>query len=299
LRAAVGDARGVLGVCALLAEARDVLSLVRLSMPGLFVSTALLATLMVAQAALGRMLSHLYRDPPLIAATWVGNDWVTLLVAVPALGLSARAASAGSTRGLLLWLAVVWYGVYNTAFYLFGAALNAFLPLYAATWAAAIVVLARGLMWIDAASVAAAFDRRMPTRALGAALAAIGAGLAAAWTGMWAAHVFAGRPTPADPEAFKIVAALDLSLMVPALVGGGVLLWRRQPWGFVVATLASVQGALYLLVLLVNSLLVIARGLVPPPGEVPLWGALALVTGAIAARLLSGVTERQRDLAGP
>jgi hypothetical protein len=263
----------------------------RLSMPGSFASTALLAALLLAQAAFGRLLSHLYRDSPLIATTWIGNDWVTLLVAVPALCLSARAARHGSIRGLLLWLSVVWYGVYNTAFYLFGAALNAFLPLYAATWAAAIAVLARGLMGIDAASVAAAFDRRMPARALGAALTAIGAGLAVAWTGMWAAHVFAGRPTPVDPEAFKIVAALDLSLMVPALVGGGVLLWRRQPWGYVVATLASVQGALYLLVLLVNSVLVIMRGLVPAPGEVPVWGALALATGAIAARLLAGVSE--------
>jgi hypothetical protein len=40
---------------------------------------------------------------------------------------------------------------------------------------------------------------------------------------MWTAYVFAGRPTPVDPEAFKIVAALDLSLMVPALTVGGIL----------------------------------------------------------------------------
>ena len=267
-------------------------------MPRLFASTALLATLMLAQAALGRLLPHLYRDPPLIATTWVGNDWITLLMAVPALCLSASAARAGSTRGLLLWLSMVWYGVYNTAFYLFGAALNVFLPLYAATWVAAIAVFACGVMGIDAAAVAAAFDPRLPVRAIGGVLTAIGVGLAVAWTGMWAAHVFAGRPTPVDSEAFKIVAALDLSLMVPALVGGGVLLWRRQPWGSVIATLASVQGALYLLVLLVNSLLVVARGLVPAPGEVPLWGALALVTGAIAARLLAGARQLQRGQAG-
>lgn len=150
-------------------------------------------------------------------------------------------------------------------------------------------------MGIDAASVAAGFDPRLPVRAIGGVLTAIGVGLAVAWTGMWAAHVFAGHPTPVDPEAFKIVAALDLSLMVPALVVGGVLLWRREPWGYVIATLASVQGALYLLVLLVNSVLVVIRGLVPAPGEGPLWGALALVTGAIAARLLAAASANPRS----
>jgi hypothetical protein len=34
---------------------------------------------------------------------------------------------------------------------------------------------------------------------------------------MWAAYAFAGRPTPIEPEAFKVVAALDLCLMGPAL----------------------------------------------------------------------------------
>ena len=48
----------------------------------------------------------------------------------------------------------------------------------------------------------------------------IGIGLALVWIAMWAAHVFAGRPTPVDPETFKIVAALDLALMVPALTAG-------------------------------------------------------------------------------
>jgi hypothetical protein len=50
------------------------------------------------------------------------------------------------------------------------------------------------------------------------------------------------RPTPIDPEPFKVVAALDLSLMVPALGIGGVLLWKRRPSGYLIATIAAIQG---------------------------------------------------------
>jgi hypothetical protein len=42
--------------------------------------------------------------------------------------------------------------------------------------------------------------------------------------------VFAGRPTPIDPEAFKIVAALDLLWLAPALAGDGTLLSKQRPW---------------------------------------------------------------------
>jgi hypothetical protein len=47
-----------------------------------------------------------------------------------------------------------------------------------------------------------------------------------------------------------VVFALDLSLLVPALVVSGVLLWRRTPIGYVAAGIVSVMGSLVLLNLL-------------------------------------------------
>jgi hypothetical protein len=93
---------------------------------------------------------------------------------------------------------------------------------------------------------------------------------------MWAAYVFAGRPTPVEPEAFKLVAALDLSLMVPVLAVGGVLIWRRMPWGLIISAIASIQSALCLLVLSVNSVVAIRRGLTDAPCELPIWGTLTI-----------------------
>lgn len=82
------------------------------------------------QAALGLLFPGRYRDVEWIAATWWGNDWVTLGLAVPLLWFGAARAVRGSTRGLLLWLGTLAYCVYNYAYYLFGAALNAFFPIY-------------------------------------------------------------------------------------------------------------------------------------------------------------------------
>ena len=245
-----------------------------------------LLVLMAAQAGSGLLLARHYRDPEWIRVAWLGNDTVTLALAVPLLVVGLAKARRGSIRGILLWLGLAAYAIYNSLFYLLGAALNPFFLLYVVTLVAAVLTLVLGLVRLDPAAVAARVRPSLPARLVGGVLAAIGAMLAIVWTAIWASHVFAGRPTPVEPEAFRLVAALDLSLMVPALVGGGALLWTRRAWGFLMAATAAVQGALYLLVLSVNSWLAIARGLSEAPGELPLWGALALVTAGAATLLL-------------
>lgn len=112
---------------------------------------------------------------------------------------------------------------------------------------------------------------------------------------MWATHVFGGRPTPVEPEAFKVVAALDLSLMVPTLVFGGVLLWRRRPWGYLISAVVTTQGALYLLVLSVNSFVAVRRGLAEAPGELPVWGTLGACHGNDRRSHCGKCPRRSRD----
>jgi hypothetical protein len=89
------------------------------------------------------------------------------------------------------------------------------------------------------------------------------------------------------------VAALDLSLMTTVLVSGGVLLWRRRAWGWVLAAIAAVQSSLYLLVLTVNSDVAIRPGFAAAPGEVPLGGTLTALTTAAALMLLRNVDDGQ------
>jgi hypothetical protein len=246
-----------------------------------------LAALMAVQSLLGLVLQGQYRDVAWIRATWFGNDLVTLLLVVPLLLVAIALVRRGSMRGLLLWFGVLGYGAYNYAYYLLGAALNAFFALYDVLLVASVVTLILALTRVDAAEVAAAFGAKMPFRAVGGFLVFVAAGLAIVWFGMWAAHIFAGRPTPVTPEAFKLVAALDTAIMVPAMAFGGVLLWRRSAWGGIAAGIASIMGALYLFVLSVNSVIAVVRGLVPAPGELPIWGVLGLSTAAAAAAILA------------
>jgi hypothetical protein len=282
-------------------------------------STAL-AALMLVQSLLGLLFQEQYRDEEWIAAVWFGNDWVTLVVGVPLLVVALVFTARSSVRGLLLWLGMIGYAVYNYAYYLFGAApkklyrlgtvsgvssrdhvawaaLNVFFPLYVVLLVLSGVTLLFVLSRVDIGHVAASFRPKTPVQIIGGYLVFVGIGLASAWIAMWALYVFAGRPLPVTPEAFRLVAALDISIMVTTLGLGGILLWQRKPWGYVVAAIAGIQSSLYLLVLSANSVIAIHRGLAETPGELPVWGTLAVLTTAVTLLLLVNVRSDRGPLA--
>ena len=251
----------------------------------------LIAALMIAQAVLGRVLDEQYRDVAWIRATWFGNDMVTLLLAVPMLVTALVLFRRGSVRGLILWCGVLGYVVYNYAYYMLGAALNAFFPLYVLLLVLSVVTLILVVSRVDAARIGASLAAQARVRAIGGYFVFVAAGLAIVWFGIWAAYVFGGRPTPVEPEVFKLVAALDTAIMVPLMAFGGVLLWRRNAWGCVLSGIAGIQGSLYLIVLSVNASVAISRGLVGAPGELPVWGVLAVATMVATAALFKGLRE--------
>lgn len=111
---------------------------------------------------------------------------------------------------------------------------------------------------------------------------------------MWGLHVFADRPAPGSPEVFRLVAALELGFMVPALATGGVLLWSRQALGYALSALAAIQATLYLFVLSVNSGLAIHRELAQWPGELPIWAPLCVATGACVFWLMRSVAPARQ-----
>jgi hypothetical protein len=248
---------------------------------------------MLVQSILGLLFQEQYRDAEWIQAAWFGNDWVTLILAAPLLIVSIIMANRGSPRGQLLWLGMLGYAFYNYVYYLFGAALNAFLPIYVGTLVISVVILIVSLPRMDMPLLAANFRAGTPVRLIGGYLTFVGIGLGSVWLIMWAAYIFAGRPTPVEPEAFKVVAAIDLSIIVPLLVFGGILLWRRNAWGYVIAAIASILSTLYLILLSVNSLVAIQRGTADAPGQIPVWGTLALLTAIATLLLLSNVRSER------
>lgn len=243
-----------------------------------FILSALIAALMAVASLGGLLIENLYRDNAFVASLWRGNDLVTLVVAVPLLIWAIIYAHRGSMRARLVWLGMLAYALYNYAFYLFAAAFNQFFLFYLALFTLSIYALIFALTKTNAEEIKRRFSDRTPVKLIGGYMLFIAAGLSFLWIGSSLRFVATGV-VPADivmtGHPTGIVYALDLSLLVPVLIIGGVWIWRREAWGFVLAAMSLIKGATYTLVLTFNSLLAANYS------ETPIW--LSITAASIAA----------------
>ncbi len=171
---------------------------------------------------------------------------VTLAVVVPVFAITLYYAGKGSQRAALVWAALLGYMLYNYAFYLFGAVFNHFFQVYVALFALSIYGLIYLLGSWDAEAISQQFSRHTPLKWVSAYLLFIACFLGIFELSRSFSLWLHGTP-PEDPP---LVFALDLSLIVPAMALGGMWLWRRRPWGFILGVMMTVKGATYGLALL-------------------------------------------------
>ncbi len=260
----------------------------------------ILSTLIAVLAAFaslgGLVLNGLYRDNAFVTTTWLGNDAITLFLAVPILVTAIIFAQRGSLRASLVWMGALDYMLYNYAFYLFGAAFNWFFLLYTALLALSILALLFGLVHLDVDGISRLTRKQMPVKWIGGYFLFVALGLGTVYliqsigfivTGNLPAIItISGHPT-------NVVFALDLTLLVPWLILGAFWLIKRQPWGYVIAGILNIKGPLYTLVLAVNSILVVNAG-ITQSSELPLWGTLTMLGLAASALFYTNLKPPER-----
>ncbi|MET8764978.1 hypothetical protein [Lentzea sp. NPDC004782] len=257
--------------------------------------SVVVAALMTVSSVVGLWKPGLYQDPLEVAAELRAYDLVTLALAVPLLVGSLVMSRRGSVGAQLTWLGVLMYASYNYAIYVFGSAFNDMFLVHTAVLplsAGAAVLL---LLNVDAAAVRGRFRPGTPARSISAVLLLVGVSLA----GMWVFHslrfAFTGAP-PGESElvlpmqAVHLAYALDLVLFVPGCALASILLWRRNSWGYVLATAVLVFGALYQVNYVVALVFQAEAGVPGAPGFDP---AEPLVAGVfLAAVVIMGVSLR-------
>ncbi len=167
-----------------------------------------------------------------------GTALVVLVVAVPTLALAMLAASRGSVRAQIVWLGAIVYILYNGVLFLFETPFNNLFLLYVtmmslAIWSTVMVIRAIGVE-----SLPARFSPRLPVRALATYLLAI----AVLNFLVWMRAVVPGVLSTSSPAFLEgtgtttnAIYVGDLVFWLPLAAVAAVWLWRREPWGYLIA----------------------------------------------------------------
>lgn len=213
--------------------------------------TAAAGVLVAGASAAGLWAADLYTDGAAVEAMFRGYDLVTLVVVAPLLGLTLLPAWRERSTAQLLRASMLSYCVYNYAYYLFGAQLNAALLAHIAIFTASLYALVLSLVALDVDGLAARFRPRTPVRTVAVITGLLAVSLAAFQASGLAGFALTGT-VPQEPSQLvvplvftRLGAVLDLSLLVPAYLLAAVWLWRRRSWGFLLATVVLVAGALH------------------------------------------------------
>lgn len=255
-----------------------------------------LVVLSAGASLAGLLIDGAYADGTTVAAGARGGDLATLVVVVPVLALVLLPAARGSRRAQLVWLGLVGYLVYASAYHVFAPRFSGLFLVHVALFVLAVAALASGLAGLDVPRVAAGFWSRLPVRTLGGFLVVVAVALA--WMyGASTIRYAAGGPAPTDvlpyPEwRVHLGYALDLSLVAPSAALAGVWLWRRQPWGYVLASAWSVWVFAYQLNYAASHTFMAREGIAGvTSGDLTPW--LSVVVFSLpAAVLLLGVRGR-------
>jgi hypothetical protein len=242
---------------------------------------------------LGLLLDEVYVGDVATAAMLRGYDVVTLIVVVPALFLAWVRARGGSEWARLIMASLLLYLAYTYAYYLFGTGFNDLLLLHTVVFSGSLAALILSLVSLDPDRLVVGFSTRTPVRAVATVLGVLAVALGGMWLAVCVNYLLSESPPTGSAlvetdTVVKLGIVLDLTVLVPLYLVAAVLLWRRRPWGFVLATLVLVSGVLHQVSYLVA---LIAQKLAGVPDAVafdPLEPAILLLYVAATVGLLAG-----------
>jgi hypothetical protein len=223
------------------------------------------------------------------AAQAVGQDWVDLLLAVPWLAVTATMARRGSRAGVLLLAGGLGYAIYELVIYAFAIHFNSLFLVYCAALGLSVggfLVLVHALLHED---VRAWFAESTNVRGAGSLLVLVGVAFTLLWLSEIVPAVARGGVPASLAEAglaTNPVHALDLSLVLPLHVLGGLLLLRRHPLGYLAAPVLLGFGVLMSASIGGMVLVMFLRGIAADATVVYAMGVLCVLTALFLTRLL-------------
>ena len=232
-----------------------------------------------------------YWDTLSSAAQTQANDLVMLVLGLPLLAISFWLTLRSSLRGRLLLTGTLGFILYTYISMCFGAAYNRLFLVYVALFGLSLYAFILSMMSFDLKTLPAHFSAKLPRGWIAGLLFFAAAFLAFAWLGRIAATFTPGAVPALENTTSMFIQAMDLALIVPLCIVAAVLLLRRSPWGYL---LASVGMMKFLTMGTAVSLMGLNMARVGVPvnvAELLMFPTITIVNGFMVVILLKNLNE--------
>lgn len=215
----------------------------------------------------------LYRyDTLFTGAANRGNDLITFVLAIPLLLYALVQYRQNSLRGGLLLLGTFVYFLYLYGSYALGIAFNPLFLVYIALFSATLFAVVLLFSSVDRQLLADHLAPTLPRRGIAIFMLISGLATLVIWLQPLLDALLQNKPSPAlGTYTTTITDVLDLGIITPATFIAGILIWRRNPTGYLIAF----------------SLLILEIMLTP------------MIAAQTVSQLLAGITFTPVEIIGP
>jgi hypothetical protein len=182
-----------------------------------------------------------YWDTVSSAAQMQANDLVTLLLGLPLLAISFWLSQRSSLRGRLMLAGTLGFILYTYITMSFGAAYNQLFLVYVALFSLSLFAFIISMMTFDLQTLPVHFSHKLPRRGIAALLFFAAAFLSLAWLGRIAPTLYQDQVPTLENTTSMFIQAMDLGIIVPVCVLAGILLLRRNAWGYLLASVGMMK----------------------------------------------------------
>lgn len=254
--------------------------------------TVPIAVLLAIATVSGVFISGLYRDTPNLVAQAIGQDVVTLVVALPTLVISAFLTSRGSQRARLVWLGGSIYTVYTYVGYAFDVRFNPLFLVYVALLGCSTYALIGGLITTDWEGFRKGFTERTPNKAVSIYLGMIASLFYLLWLSEAVPASLSGNPPQSLIDAgtpTNFVQVIDMAWLLPAIAITAISLWRKRSLGYALAGALLTHFTLLTLAILSMVAFMVRAGQPVVIPQVVIYGVLFAVSIGMAIAYLKNL----------
>jgi hypothetical protein len=171
-----------------------------------------------------------------------GNDLITLVAGLPLLAVSAWMAFRGSLRGRLLLTGTLGFILYTYMSMATLASFNVLFVVYIALFTLSMYAFILSMMSFDLNDLPQRFSEKLPRGWIAGLMFVVAGFFALAWLGRIFAGLQAGATPALENTTTMVIQFMDLGLIAPAAVLGGILILRRSAWGYLLAAIMMTKG---------------------------------------------------------
>lgn len=246
-----------------------------------------------------------YYDTVSSAAQQQANDFITLVVGLPLLAVSAwlgfraKRGSAAALRSQLLLTGTLGFFLYTYMSMAFLTAYNPLFLVYVALFSLSLFAFILSVTSLDVAALPNSFTEKLPRRGIAALLLVAGAFLLLAWLGRIVPPLLQNGTPALENTTTLVIQALDLGLIVPLVLLGAVLLLRRSAWGYLLASIAVMKMVTMGLAVSTMGINMARAGTPEDPAVVGIFLVITLANLYMAVQLLRSVRANPVDGSAP